>query len=586
MVFLSCNKDEVSLEEISALRTQYAQEIFKKTKFKPGPPEYKIGQFGGTYYMYIPSDPKSFNTLNARDGITGEVTNHFYPHLFSYDPYVRKLKADNASFEIRYDEDEEITYVKVTLRSDLYWTTANGRKEQITADDLIFWYYEVEGDPNVQHHGYSSQFVTNKQEEKKRIELIKDSKLGVTYKIPVILADPALHVNGSFGPRYIFEPAKKERGVNGLLDVLSIDINPKDVPSAGKYMLSEFQSGQYVVLVHNPNYWKRDAKDNAIPYIEKIFIRVIASEDAALLSFKQGNLTNYNARPEDLDTLLNNPDTYDVYNAGASLSSVFITFNQNPNVLDEYKYKWFSNKYFRQAMSSLLPRERIVREVYRGLAEPAHYFFAKANMFFDENISLKYRFDPQRAKELLKKGGFSWNNENKVIDQDGNLVKFGIYMGVENTVNQDVASLFAEELGIVGITLDVQPIDFQNLVERLTKNYQWDSVMVALGPNYFPSSGSNVWQSNSNFHLWYPLQKTPATEWEARIDTLYQQGQSTIDKQERKTLYDEYQTILLEQLPFIYIVYKIRVAAYDKRVQNLFLDNLQGSEFEYLYFSE
>jgi peptide/nickel transport system substrate-binding protein len=53
--------------------------------------------------------------------------------------------------------------------------------------------------------------------------------------------------------------------------------------------------------------------------------------------------------------------------------------------------------------------------------------------------------------------------------------------------------------------------------------------------------------------MWRLGQKTPATPWEAEIDRLMQQQLSTLDVGKRKALYDRVQTIVAEQLPFIFL---------------------------------
>lgn len=587
MLYISCGaREEVSLDEAQALRNKNKNQITSQTIYKPGPPKYEIGVAGGTYHTYILGDPKSFNLATIKETITSRVTDHLYPTLFDYDAYEKKFIPDNASFEVSYDEDAQITYVDIELRNDLYWVTAGGSKIKVTADDVVFWYNEVEGDPAVQSSGYGSRFVENAEGELVEIRLEKTGELTARFIIPTIIANPLLTVGMSFGPYYLFKPAKDSGGAAGVLDVLSVATNPKDVPSAGKFMLTAYSPGQFVELSRNPNYWKKDEEGNTLPYIDKIIIHIIASQDAALLDFKSGDLTSYSARPEDLDSLIADKEKggYDVYNAGPSLGSAFISFNQNPNALSAEKLAWFSNKYFRQAMSCIIPRERFIQEVYRGLAEPAYYFFARANMFFDEDINLQYRYDLKRAKKLLKKAGFHENDEGLMEDEQGNVLEFELEMGAQDTLGIDMAQLFAEEAKKVGVTIEVKPIDFQTLVEKLTKSYKWDAVMIALGSNYWPSGGNNVWPSSANLHLWYPLQSEPATEWEARIDELYQKGQRTIDTVERKKIYDEYQKILLEELPFIYLVYPDGFVAYKRQVKNLYLDNLSGSSVEYLYF--
>jgi len=132
----------------------------------------------------------------------------------------------------------------------------------------------------------------------------------------------------------------------------------------------------------------------------------------------------------------------------------------------------------------------------------------------------------------------------------------------------------------------VKPLDFQKLVEKIVNTYDWDSVSVSLGSNYWPVSGSNVWQSSGNFHLWRPLQDKPATEWEARLDALYQKGFVTRDPVEAKKTWDEFQRIILDQLPVMYTILPDSFSAYRSKWGNLRVDNLQGPEQAYLYLKE
>ncbi|TVR91264.1 MAG: ABC transporter substrate-binding protein, partial [Spirochaetaceae bacterium] len=271
------------------------------------------------------------------------------------------------------------------------------------------------------------------------------------------------------------------------------------------------------------------------------------------------------------------------FNGGATLGSAFFTFNQNPNTLDPLKYSWFSQTEFRQAMSSMLNRERIVRQVYRGLAEPAHHFFARVNPMFDEDIRLEFTFNPDRALELLESIGMRRDADGTMRDADGNAIDFTISLGAENNIGIDIAQIFADELSEIGVRARVRPIDFQRVVEMLTNTYDWEVVTVSLGTNYWPSSGSNVWQSSGNFHLWNPLQDSPATEWEARIDYLYNEGRFTLDQDEAKEIYDEFQRILLTELPVIYIVHPWAFLAIRDRWQNVRYDTLGGLKSERLF---
>ncbi|MCG8481141.1 MAG: ABC transporter substrate-binding protein, partial [Spirochaetales bacterium] len=266
-----------------------------------------------------------------------------------------------------------------------------------------------------------------------------------------------------------------------------------------------------------------------------------------------------------------------------SFNASFISFNQNPANLDPIRHAWFMQKEFRQAMSSLLNRERITRQVYRGLASPVRYLFIPPNPMFNPEITLEYTYDPERAIALLESIGISRGDDGLMYDRDGNHIEFSINMSVEGTVWVDVATIFADELEQVGITLNVRPIDGHALIERLTSTYDWDAVIIALGANFWPSGGANVWPSWGNLHLWHPLQDEPATEWEARIDFLYNEGRFTYDEALRRQIYDEYQRIILEQLPVIYTVHPLSFLAVRDRWENVYYDTLGSIETQRLF---
>ena len=97
-----------------------------------------------------------------------------------------------------------------------------------------------------------------------------------------------------------------------------------------------------------------------------------------------------------------------------------------------------------------------------------------------------------------------------------------------------------------------------------------------------------MWPSAGNLHLWYPLQKEPATDWEARIDYLYNEASYTIDHDKAKVMWDEYQQILLEQCPVIYLVRPRSFVAISNRwnFSNFYFDNKNGAMTERLFLKD
>jgi peptide/nickel transport system substrate-binding protein len=573
-------EEEVTEEQAAQLRTEVENEILQKTVSRPGPGEYELAEPGGTWTTTITNDPTTFNTLIARDADTRAIIDPLFDFLADYDPYAREFIPNAASFEIEVDQPNDKLRVVFTLRDDLYWTTPGQTREEgvkITSDDVIFWYDEIDGDPDFQLPAYPGQFVDMPDGSQERITIEKIDERSFALNYPRIVANPILSSNMTFGPRHIFEPAKEEGGVEAVLNLLSVDTDPTTIPSMGSSHIVEYTPGVRVVMRSNPNYWKTDDEGTTLPYIQETIYRIVPDKDTEFLLFKDGTKEGYSLRPEDLDELLavEDPD-FTVFNGGESLGSAFISFNQNPDTMDPLLYNWFSQMEFRQAMSSLLNRPRIVDQVYRGLAEPAHYFFARANPMFDPDIKLDFTYNPERAIEILETIDITQGDDGLMYDADGNHVEFDMQIPIENNISIDIANIFADELEQVGITVNVRPMDFPRIVEMLTRTYDWTATMVSLGANYWPSGGSNVWQSSGNFHLWHPLQEEPATEWEARVDYLYNEGRFTIDSERQKEIYDEYQEILLTQLPLMYIVHPLSFLAVRDRWGNVYYDTLGG----------
>jgi peptide/nickel transport system substrate-binding protein len=142
-----------------------------------------------------------------------------------------------------------------------------------------------------------------------------------------------------------------------------------------------------------------------------------------------------------------------------------------------------------------------------------------------------------------------------------------------------------DECARVGIKVNIRQVDFKKLVDQLSATYDWASVIIGLGTNFFPTQGSNVWPSDGNLHLWHPLQESPGTDWEARIDYLYNEGKYTIDKEKAKLLWDEYQKLLLEQCPVIYLLRPRSFYALRNRwdFSNVYYDNLNGTETSHIF---
>jgi peptide/nickel transport system substrate-binding protein len=460
----------------------------------------------------------------------------------------------------------------------------------VTSDDVIFWYNEIQGDGRFQSSAYNSQFITMEDGSEAHIDIRKIDDKRFAFHFPRLDADPFLATNMEFGPAFIYREAKEKGGVQAVLDLFNISTDPAEIPSMGPWFLTEYIPGQRLVYRRNPAYWKKDSAGGSIPYPEENIVRILPDQNTQYLVFKAGNLEGYSSRPEDLNELVEkqdkqNPGGYTVFSADGGISAQLWSFNQNPKNRDSPQYEWFTKKEFRQAMSCLLNRDRIIAQAHRGLAEPKLDFFPEPNPYYNPEIRLEYLYDPQRAVELLRSIGIEKDGAGIMRDGKGRQIEYDLSIPSDITVTSDTASIIRDEMEQAGIKVNIRATDFQKLVEQLSSGYDWQSVIIGLGSNFFPIQGSNVWPSTGNLHLWHPLQKQPATDWEARIDYLYNEGKYTINKEQARGIWDEYQRIILEQCPVIYLIRPRGFFALRNRwdFSNFYYDNLNGVEISHVF---
>jgi peptide/nickel transport system substrate-binding protein len=588
---VSCIRhEEFSLDHFEEFSPEGLAQLLARTVSKPWRGETFVpGRLGGTWHAVMKDDPKSFNLLIAeQDSATSSVVRSMTAYLLDYDVVAREWVPHIATPQIIVNEAANTMQVIYTLRDDLYWSYYNSpHRTKVTSDDVIFWYNEIRGDPECRSSGLFQQFLFMPDGSQERITISKIDDLRFVFHFPRITSEPLLSTNMDFGPRHLFEPAKREGGVEAVRNLFSVAVNPQTIPSMGEWFLVEYTPGQRLVYKRNPDYWRRDANGVSLPYIEEMIVRIIPDENTQLHLFTRGETESYRLRPEDLDSLVNRGNgSYTVFNSEPSLNASFWTFNQNPVNNHKPQYEWFTQKEFRQAMSCLLNRDRINTQVYRGLAQPKLNIFPEPNPFYNPHLTLLYLYDTQRALSLLSSIGINMDRTGIMRDSKNRQIEFDLTIRSESSIIQDIAAILMDELSKVGIKLNIRVVDFQKQVQMLFETFDWDSTIIGLsGSGIFPSQGSNVWISSGSLHMWHPNQSSPATYWEARIDYLYNEGLFTLDQKKAKEIWDEFQLILLEQCPLIYLMRPRSFWAINNRwdLTNVYFDNLSGAQIDYIF---
>ena len=183
----------------------------------------------------------------------------------------------------------------------------------------------------------------------------------------------------------------------------------------------------------------------------------------------------------------------------------------------------------------------------------------------------QYPYDPARALALLKEIGIEKRRgEDTLTDADGNKIEFVINTNVERDARKRTAVLIASDLKKIGFHVIFQPLDFNTIVSRMTETYEYDCILLGAYSNFpDPAESMNSLKSSGFYTAWFPRQKLPSTDWEARLDYLMDAQMRTLNDTERKKYYDEVQEILADQQPMIFTATPIYYAAIRSDVGNV-----------------
>jgi peptide/nickel transport system substrate-binding protein len=522
------------------------------------------------------SDPESFNPITSTETSTSEFTALMYEGLLRRNGVTLEMEPNIAE---RWETSADGLVWTFFIRPGVQWSDGaplSAYDVEFTFNDLI---YNMDIVPNSSRDTFSP--------EGKRFDVRALDSTRVEFTLPFPFA-PFLHSMGTeILPKHKLSEVVAQKA---FTTALSINTPPKDMVVNGPFMLDSYISSQKVVFKKNPRYWKKDADGNGLPYLNRLVFMIVADQNAEMLTFLRGEIDYFAAKGEDFSELKRAEAAgggFTVHRLGPNAGANFLVFNQNLTVdtttkktyVDSVKLSWFRNDNFRRAIAHVVDKENMIRIVMNGLGYPQISPMTPGEGYFYTGEVPTYPYDPQKALEILEREGFKRDTggERLLRDKKGNVVEFSFVTNSGNNVRLKIAEIVRKDLQELGIKAHFQALEFNALIQKLDNPpFDWDCILLGLTGGDEPHFGRNVWSSNGTLHMWYPRQKTPSTQWEARIDTIYNLASRELDRTRRKELYDEWQRIAADRQPFIYTVLSERIECISNKFGNVTPSNSSG----------
>lgn len=535
----------------------------------------EIGKFGGSLVAStIGEGPKTFNPFNTKDNISAMMSEIMYDGLLTTHPVTgQPIPKLAKSFSVNGND-----YV-IHLRRGIKWSDG----KPITADDVVFTWQNIIFDGYGNTSTRDSIIIDGKLPTVKKID-----DYTVEFKTPQPFAPFIRMLSTPIAPKHIFEPAVK-KGKEYFETFLSTNIDPKTLVISGAFKLKEYVPAQRVVFERNPNYYMINKNNQKLPYLDKLVYLIVGDINNEVLKFEGGELDTIGLQGANVARFkeLEKHSNFKVYNLGPDTGTMFVSFNLNNRkdkngkyFVDLKKQRWFQDKNFRQAVDYAIDRKNMVLNIANGLAAPLYTAESLNSIYLNKNLK-PYDRNIEKSKDLLKKSGYWWDKKGHLMDKFGNHVEFNLFTNAGNTEREAIGVMVKQDLEDLGMKVNFKPIEFNSLVNKLVNTSDWDIVIMGLtGSPLEPNGGKNVWMSNGTLHMFNQrpagYTKDDRYPWEKELDYLYTQGALATTFEARKKFYDEYQKIVYEEKPFVYIYSPLRITAIRTKFKNVFPTSLGG----------
>lgn len=535
-----------------------------------------VGKFGGALVSStIGEGPKTFNPFNTKDATSATMAELMFDGLVTTKPDTGEVIPKLAkSFEISPDGKVYTFY----LRHGIKWSDG----KPITADDVVFTWNKIilAGLGNT-----STRDSVLIDGQLPKVEKIDDYTVTFTTIKPFA---PFLRMlSASIAPKHVFEPVVK-KGSKYFDSFWGTTTHPEDFVISGAFKLKQYLAAQRVVFVRNPNYYEINLKDEKLPYLDKIIFLIVGDLNNETLKFEAGELDVIGLRGSNVGRYKAKEakSNYIIYNIGPDTGTMFVAINMNKRKNDKgkplvnpKKLAWFQDLNFRNAIDWAIDRQAMVNNVANGLASPLFTSESLNSIYLNKNLEKGHPKDLKKAKEYLKASGFYLRN-GILYDKNGNKVEFDLYTNAGNTEREAIGVMVKQDLEDLGIQVNFKPVEFNTLVNKLVSTCDWDMVIMGLtGTPLEPHNGKNVWNSTGTLHLFNQTTDGKAPDrypWEVKLDKIFDEASLKINFADRKKLYDEYQQIIYDEKPIIYLYSAIRVTALRKKFGNIYPSPLSG----------
>ncbi|MDF9303947.1 ABC transporter substrate-binding protein [Tritonibacter mobilis] len=312
----------------------------------------------------------------------------------------------------------------------------------------------------------------------------------------------------------------------------------------GAFKFAEWRSNEAVVVEKNPDYWDGAAELDAVVF------RPITDANTRTAEMLAGGIDlMVEVPPVALSEFQG--DAFTVHEqAGPHVWFLILNAKEGP----------FADKRVRQAANYAINKSAIVNDVLEGTAEvaagPTPPAFAWA---YNETLE-PYPYDPDKARELLAEAGAEGAELTFYVTEGGSGMLDPIAMG----------TAIQADLNAVGLDVKIETYEWNTFLGEVNPGLEGKADMAEMAwmtndPDTLPflALRTEAWPDKGGFNSGY--YSNP------KVDELLEAARVATDQDERAKLYQEMQTIVQEDAPWVFVANWKQNAVTSDRVEDFAL---------------
>ncbi len=444
--------------------------------------------------------------------------------------------------------------IRVKLRKGILWhdfkdpvTGKEWKNREVTAHDVKF-YVDVIKNPQVDCAPLRSYY-----QDLEAVNVLNDYEFEAVWSKPYFLVED-MTLSLLPLPRHLYH------AYEGPFDGKKFNddhARNRMLVGCGPYRFEKWEKGKRILLRRFENYYGR--KLGIMPPIETVAFDIIQHPNTRLQSLLSKELDMDNLTPDQWVNRTSSPEfgkdgflkkyTY----PGSAYN--YIGFNQKNPI--------FQDRKVRQALSHLVNREKILKEIFFNLATPVSGPFPKQSAAYDQSV-LPYSFDVKKASALLAEAGWKDADNDGILEKDGRKLRFTVIYPNTSVTYQKMLPVIKEDMKMAGVQMELLGIEWSVLVQRLEEK-QFDACALGwtgtLKPDPYQlwhSSGAN--QNASSNHIGFVNRQA---------DELIERIRVCFDAAERTKLYHEFHRLIHEEEPYIFLFSPYNLTVINSRYNNI-----------------